>query len=203
MQTTKPFWETAYQIPTGSAFGKPSAEIISLADTLPPKASVLDLGCGEGRNSLFLAQRGFDVTAVDISTHGINKLSSLASEQGLALRTDVADMRSWQFDREFDLIVSHGCLHLIERDAWGQVLRRIQNHTVPGGYDVVAVFTDRLAPPPDLEPFCIGLFQEGELFSLYESWHVELRQSYTIQDEHPGGIRHTHPIDKIVARKPL
>ena len=65
MQPAKPFWETAYQIPTGSAFGKPSADII----TLSPKASVLDLGCGEARNSLFLAERDFDVTAVDISTH--------------------------------------------------------------------------------------------------------------------------------------
>jgi CheY-like chemotaxis protein len=36
---TKPFWESAYQIPTGSAFGKPSTEIVAFADTLPPNES--------------------------------------------------------------------------------------------------------------------------------------------------------------------
>jgi tellurite methyltransferase len=199
--TTKPFWESAYQIPTGSAFGNPSAEIVAFADTLPPYSSVLDLGCGEGRNALFLAERGFDVTAVDISEHGVSKLRSLASQRGLKVRAEVADMRSYQLDREFDLIISHGCLHLIERAAWQQVLQRIKGHTSAGGHNVVAVFTDRLAPPPDLEAFCVGLFREGELFTYYEAWHIQVQQSYTIHDEHPGGIRHTHPIDKIVARK--
>jgi len=203
MQPAKPFWESAYQIPTASAFGKPSAEIVALADSLPPRAAILDLGCGEGRNALFLAERGFDVTAVDISRHGITKLRSVASDRGLAVRAEVGDMRSWRFERDFDLIISHGCLHLIERPAWQQLLQRVKNHTAPGGFNIVAVFTDRLAPPPDLEPFCIGLFKEGELFTFYENWQVELRQSYTIQDEHPGGICHTHPVNKVVARKPV
>src|SRR5262245_32675815 len=111
--STQPFWENAYQLPIGSAFGKPSAEIIALADSLPRNSSVLDLGCGEGRNALFLAERGFDVTAVDISAHGINKLRSLASQSHLPVRTEISDMRSYQFGRHYDLIISHGCLHLI------------------------------------------------------------------------------------------
>jgi tellurite methyltransferase len=123
--STEPFWESAYQIPTGSAFGKPSTEIVAFAETLPPNSSVLDLGCGEGRNALFLAGRGFEVTAVDISEQGISKLCSLACQRGLTVRAEVADMRSYQLDREFDLIISHGCLHLIERAAWQQVLQRI------------------------------------------------------------------------------
>ena len=200
--TTEPFWERAYQIPTGSAFGKPSAEIVSLAARLPRGAQLLDLGCGEGRNALFLAEQGFEVTAVDLSEHGIRKLRSMAASQNLAARAEVGDMRSYRFDRAFDLIISHGCLHLIERPDWKRLLESIKAYTAPGGYNVVAVFTDRIAPPVDLEQFCVGLFQEGELFSFYSGWQIELQQSYVINDQHPGGIRHTHPIDKIVARKP-
>ena len=199
--SNKPFWEHAYQIPTASVFGKPSAEIIALADKLPSITAVLDLGCGEGRNALFLAERGFDVTAVDISEHGIGKLRSQAAQRGLQVRAEVADMRRYKWDREFGLIISHGCLHLIERSAWQHVLEHMKTHTAADGYNVVAVFTDRLAPPPDLEAFCIGLFREAELFDFYRNWKIESQQSYTIHDEHPGGIRHTHPIDKIVARK--
>jgi tellurite methyltransferase len=198
---TKPFWESAYQIPTGSTFGKPSTEMVAFADSLPPNSTVLDLGCGEGRNALFLAERGFDVTAVDISEHGVSKLRSLASQCGLKVRAEVGDMRSCHLDREFDLIVLHGCLHLIERAAWQQVLQRIKAHTAAGGHNVVAVFTDPLAPPHDLEAFCPGLFREGELFTYYEDWDVQVHRSYTVHDEHPGGIRHPHPVDKIVARK--
>jgi len=199
--SAKPFWEDAYQIPTGSAFGKPSTEVVTLANTLPPNARILDLGCGEGRNALYLAERGFAVTAVDVSEHGIRKLRSLASQKNIKIHAEVADMRNYRFAGEFDLIISHGCLHLIERAAWRELLRRIQQYTSVGGYNVVAIFTDQLPPPPDMKAFCLGLFQEGELFTYYHDWHIELQQSYIIHDEHPGNIRHTHPINKIVARK--
>jgi tellurite methyltransferase len=111
-------------------------------------------------------------------------------------------MRDYELDREYDLIISHGCLHLIERENWTKVLQRFKTHTRSGGYNVVAVFTNRIAPPPDLEAFCFGLFREGELFDHYRDWNITLQKGYTIQDEHPCGIRHTHPIDKIVARRP-
>src|SRR6185295_18955992 len=123
---------------TTSTFGKPSAEIVELADTLPRGAAVLDLGCGEGRNALFLAERGFDVTAVDLSEHGITKVRTIAERGGFTIRAQVADMRTYELDREYDLIISHGCLHLIERENWQIVLQRIKAHTKPGGYNVVA-----------------------------------------------------------------
>jgi tellurite methyltransferase len=202
MEPPKPFWETAYQIPTGSAFGKPSEEIVELSNELSPGSAVLDLGCGEGRNALFLAARGLDVTAVDISEHGISKLKTLARKMGLAVNAHVADMRSFQLDRSFQLIISHGCLHLIERQEWARLLERIKDHTADGGYNDIVVFTDRLEPPADLGPFCKGLFFEGELFQNYSDWDIRLEKAYTINDEHPGGIRHTHPINKVVACKP-
>jgi len=201
MPPTKPFWETTYQNPTGNTFGKPSPEMIAIADKLPTKASVLDLGCGEGRNALFLAERGFDVTAVDISEHGISKLRLLASQRNIPIRAAVADMRSFAYNQQFDLIISHGCLHLIERAAWQLVLSQMKVHTSAGGYNIVAVFTDQIAPSPDLEAFCVGLFRENELFSFYSGWEIQLQQSYTFTDEHPGGVRHTHPLNKIVASK--
>jgi SAM-dependent methyltransferase len=93
LKTEKPFWESAYQTATTSIFGKPSAEIVTLADKLPAIATVLDLGCGEGRNALFLAERGFDVTVVDISKSGFAScgpsLHSVVSMSTLRLRTCV------------------------------------------------------------------------------------------------------------------
>jgi len=81
------------------------------------------------------------------------------------------------------------------------LIHRIKAQTCDGGYNVVVVFTDIIAPPEDLKDFHLGLFFEGELFEFYDDWDVLLRKSYIVEDEHPGNIRHRHPINKIVARK--
>jgi hypothetical protein len=65
---------------------------------------------------------------------------------------------------------------------------------------VVVVFTDRIPPPPDLAAHVRGLFTEGELRDQYRGWSVARWEAYTLEDEHPGGVRHRHPINKIVAR---
>jgi len=77
----------------------------------------------------------------------------------------------------------------------------MQHATSPHGYNVVAVFTDTLPAPPDLEPFMLGLFREGELLEQYAGWRIALHRSYVLEDEHPGGIRHRHPVNKIVAQR--
>ena len=110
-------------------------------------------------------------------------------------------MRGYTFERDYDLIVAHGSLHLIEREHWTRLIDKIKAHTRDGGYNVVAVFTDVIPPPVDLKDFHVGLFSEGELFEFYRDWEVLLRRSYILEDEHPGGIRHRHPINKVVARK--
>jgi tellurite methyltransferase len=199
---TAPFWEAVYDSREGSAFGEPSNLVVSLAETLSAGATVLDLGCGDGRHALFFASHGFDVTAVDISESGIRKTRSLASDGGLTLRVEVADMRSYHFDRQFDLIISYGCLHLLERTEWKPLLERIKAHTLAGGKNFVTVFTDAISLPPDLKPFCIGLFREGELFQHYIDWQVEFQRSYVLADEHPGDIHHVHHLNEIVARRP-
>ncbi len=199
---SEPFWEKAYEDLHTSTFGRPSREFQDLVRFLPRPAKALDLGCGEGRNALFLAENGLDVTAVDISAGGIRKLNQLAAAKGLSLRTEVRDMRDYPFRESFDLIVAHGCLHLIERVCWQSLLAKCKRHTKRGGYNVVAVFTDTIGPPDDLKELCLGLFREGELFDYYEDWIPYRRESYVFDDEHPGGTRHRHPVNKIVMRKP-
>ncbi len=199
---TKPFWEQTYADPTADTFGQPSEEIRQMVDLLPPKARVLDLGCGEGRNAIFLAKNGFDVTAIDISTAGIQKLRRLAAEAEVPIYSEIADMREFVFTAYYDLIISHGCLHLVERPDWLGLIRKFKHYTKPGGINVTVVFTDLLPPPNDLKDVCIGLFREGELAQLYSDWETILSRSYTFEDKHPGDITHIHPANKVVMRKP-
>jgi tellurite methyltransferase len=93
-------------------------------------------------------------------------------------------------------------LHLLPRAERSEVLERMKSHTVPGGTNVVAAFTNRLPAAPDLREVTLGLLDEGELFAAYRDWHVVLERAYTLHDEHPGGIRHEHAVNKLVARRP-
>ena len=111
-------------------------------------------------------------------------------------------MTRYVIGERYDLIIAHGTLHLIPRDAWTPLIDRIKTQTVPGGFNAVAVFTDEIAAPPDLAEVCVGLFKDGELFDLYIDWQRFLMKSYTSRDEHPGGLQHLHSANKPVARKP-
>lgn len=187
------FWDEMYR--------DLSAEVIEAAKLLPAGARALDLGCGDGRNPLFLAAQGFKVTAVDISPVGVAKTQQFAAEQGLVINVLVQDMREFTFDTDYHLIVSMGCLHLIEREYWQPLLRQIQAHTCPGGYNAIGIMTDALPAPDDQRDFYIGLFKEGELFDYYVDWEILSQQSVQFHDEHPNGIRHHHAGDCILARK--
>src|SRR5436305_12845369 len=74
---------------------KPSEELeLFLNETHSPGGEALDLGCGEGRNSLLLARYGYHVHAIDASSQGIQKLETYADSQGLdSIDGEVADVR--------------------------------------------------------------------------------------------------------------
>ncbi|MFO8059817.1 MAG: methyltransferase domain-containing protein [Bacillota bacterium] len=197
----EPFWEETYADESSSIFGDASREIVAASGVLPRDSRVLDMGCGEGRNALFLARAGFRVDAFDISERAVSKMLRSAEQRGIEVTGWVEDMTRFRFRRQYDLIISHGVLHLLQRDDWRRVIDDMQAHTRSGGANVVAVFVDTLPTPEDLIPFVRGLFRPGELAGLYSGWDVELSESYIKEDEHPNGLRHRHPIDKVVAWK--
>jgi SAM-dependent methyltransferase len=92
----------------------------------------LDLACGEGRNALWLAAQGWEVTAVDFSAVGLAKAGRLASARGLRLDLVEADLLTWApQDGAFDLVIVM-YLHLPEGGR-RQVLRHAADALVPGG----------------------------------------------------------------------
>src|SRR5437764_12006213 len=90
--TSQAFWEQGYRDAAVSTMGGPNHDIVEIVPLLPPEARVLDLGCGEGRNAFFLAGRGCEVTAVDISAAGIEKLVALCAAQEVPMTAEVADL---------------------------------------------------------------------------------------------------------------
>ena len=74
---------------------------------IPARGRVLCLAEGEGRNAVFLAEQGYQVTAMDLSDVGLNKALKLASERGVEIITQIADLADYQFgENEWDGIIS-------------------------------------------------------------------------------------------------
>jgi len=198
--TRQPFWETAYRAGGPDPFGSASSEVLELLSWVAPGASVLDLGCGAGRNAFPLARAGMNVTAVDVSQAACKRVSEIASASSLRINVVHQDLRIYNFTDQYEVIIAHGILHLLPVPDRILLLNQMKSHTSPNGINVLAVFTSRIAAPPDLESEFVGLFEEGELHDAYMGWTILLRSEYTLEDEHPGGIRHQHPVNKIVAR---
>jgi len=100
-------WETRFR-PPDYVFGKaPNAFLKSQAHRLPRAGTALSVADGEGRNGVWLAEQGLDVTAIDFSPTALQKARALAAERGVTLKTERADVTAWQWPKEaFDVVTA-------------------------------------------------------------------------------------------------
>lgn len=199
----KPFWEKTYTDDDVSTFSKgPTADVNEFWSLFPQGGKVLDVGCGEGRNALFLARKGMTVDAFDISEAGVQKALRIANAQNIVINAWAQDLTKYIFTSDYDVILSHGVLHLVFKHESEAFIAEMKRHTRSGGYNVIGIFTNRLPATPDNAPFTKGLFDVSELPSLYDDWDIIHHLEGVFEDEHPGGIHHRHAYETIIARKP-
>lgn len=106
----------------------PNMFLPPLVESLVP-GSALDIACGEGRNAIWLARQGWDVTGVDFSPVGIGKAQRLADDSDVDWV--VADVVSYAPPRTFDLVIIF-YLHVAD-DAFASVLAHAIDAVAPGG----------------------------------------------------------------------
>lgn len=197
----KPFWEEEYLNLEKSTFGEPSKEIIDIVPYLKEHARILDVGCGDGRNALYLANLGFQVDAFDISQNAIDKVDYLKKKHNLKINTFVGDVFGYNFSYKYDMIIMHGVLQFVERDKQADMLKLLKKWTCKNGYHIVALFTDEEPIPDDLKDVMVGVFKEEEIKEYYLDWELKMFESKKFCDEHENGVKHCHAMNKIVVMK--
>src|SRR5436189_1669578 len=98
---------------------------------IQPRGSVLDVGCGSGWASLFLASAGYAVTAVDIVPANVELARERAGRWGVEAEVRVADMDSLDLGRTFDFVLVYDALHHSVRQP--DVVAGVARHLAPGG----------------------------------------------------------------------
>lgn len=139
-------WEERYASDEQFWSGRVNATFAAVAQTLAP-GSALEVGCGEGADAVWLAERGWQVTAVDVSDTAVARGRAAAHERGLAdrLRFIAADAGDTLPAATFDLVAS-SFLHSWEPDfPRTALLRTAAERVAPGGHLLVVSHT---APPP-------------------------------------------------------
>lgn len=198
----KPFWEQLYADMEVSAFSKgPTMDVNEFCNVFPQNAQVLDVGCGEGRNSIFMAKLGNKVDAFDISENGIEKAKKISRQMGVKINYFCCDLEKFLFEKEYDVILSHGVLHLPYKDVRDKFITKMQGNTKTGGYNVIGIFTNRLPATPDNAPYTHSLFDVGELPEKYKDWEIIHHLEGTFTDSHPGDVHHEHAFERIIARR--
>lgn len=132
-----PSWEERYSGEQKVWSGNPNAQLVAEASGLTP-GTALDVGCGEGGDVIWLAQRGWTVTGADFSANGLARAARHAEQAGVAERTDwwQVDARTFAADgRQFDLVTTH-FLHPPD-GGMVDVTRRLAGGVAPGGHLLV------------------------------------------------------------------
>jgi len=148
------------------------SEVLEAVAGMPStQGRALDLGCGRGRNSLYLRLRGFTVDAWDRNEDGLAVLRGLAEAEGLDnIDVQYRDLNHARIDGQYDFILSTVVFMFLQPQAVPGLIAQMQAATLPGGCNlIVAAMSTQDCPCPEAFPFT---FAEGELSSYYRGWDL-------------------------------
>lgn len=103
--------------------------------------TALDLGTGPGTQAMALAERGFEVTATDLSETAIEKALAKAKEKGLDISFRQDDILNSKLDQKFDFVLDRGCFHVLPPEQRQNYIRVVDSLIKPKGYLFLKCFS--------------------------------------------------------------
>lgn len=156
-------WDERYSSSDYQPRKKPADLLTKWIDRLPA-GKALDLACGSGRNSLFLAEKGYKVTAIDISPAAIKMAQEQALQKRLKINWIVADLDKYVIRGKYDVILS---FFYVNKKMVSDITKSLN----AGG---ILIFQSHMVPPvPSEEPHKDRFrFKPGELRLLFKGLKV-------------------------------
>ena len=150
------------------------AQLDEYLEAAPSALRAIDLACGAGRNAVYLAERGWDVTACDVSLEGLRAAQLLARKRGVRLRLFCQDLETAQLPLDhFDLVI---CFFYLQRVLFPQIKAAIR----PGGFVVYKTYTTDQLRFPGRPRHALHMLRPQELLEAFQDFRVFVYQE-TVQ----------------------
>lgn len=161
----------------------PHSEVRYMSTFTQP-CKVLDLGAGRGRNSFYLASKGYDVSALDINASHIDAIEQVKTKTNLNVKSALYDINDASLTEKYDIILSTVVLMFCQRDRIEAIIKNMQECTYHNGLNVIVCPVETANSDPDEIPFKTFL-RQGELADYYKDWEI------IKYNENPGQLHKT------------
>lgn len=179
-EDTARFWDERYRHEEAVPERGPSTFLVEHVALLPGAGRVLDAAMGTGRNALYLASLGYEVTGIDLSPVAVEQCRSEARRLGLRLETICADLESYALPAAaFDVVLN---FYYLQRDLCPRLVEALR----PGGLLVFETFTmaqRRFGWGPQQEEF---LLRPGELRELFPELEALVYREGVVEESERG-----------------
>lgn len=193
MNDSERFWDERYGSEEAAPERGPADFLVEHRQLLPPAGRALDVAMGSGRNALYLASLGYEVTGIDVSGVAVERCRAEAGRRGLRVEAVKADLESYQLQREtYDVVID---FYYLQRELAPALVAALR----PGGVLVFESFTTeqrRFGWGPQQEEF---LLRPGELRSLFAGLEELVYREGLVESQSGRG---TKAVAGLVARKP-
>lgn len=169
--------------------------------------TALDLGCGEGRDSILLARTGFRVTSIDASSRAIEKLQKFAALTDLRIDASCQDIDTLEISpASYDAICAVTVIDHLEPQSGRRLASQIVQGLRPNGFAFVEVFTVHdpghtgHGTASETANFVRHYFQDGELKEMFGALDILLYEE-KLEDDLSHGPKHEHGVAVLIAKK--
>ncbi len=174
------FWDERYRTEEAVPERGASGFLVEHIGLLPAKGKALDVATGTGRNALYLASLGYEVTGIDISPVAVSRCRAEAERRGLRIEAICADLESYVLPQEaFDVVLN---FYYLQRELCPRLVEALR----PGGVLVFETFTTeqrRFGWGPQQEAF---LLRPGELRELLPGLEVLVYREGVVEESERG-----------------
>lgn len=198
-------YDALYRSTVGWLWGPRPGSMVTRSLTGTSGACVVDLGCGDGKNSAWLAEQGNDLVAVDVSAIALNRAAQRFRERQVSdsvflVRSDVAQLG---IRLKFDVAIAYGLFHCLDDASLAATLAWVSDAVSSGGCLVGAVLTDGLPVPESHGTGKLFLRSPSSYVArLAAAWELEDSEVLTIEEAHPPlAPEHAHEVFRFRLRR--
>jgi hypothetical protein len=178
-------WDSEYRRPQPALWdiGRPADELQKFVSSGKVAACrVVDMCCGSGTDAIYLASKGFDVTAIDVSPSALGLAMAKARKAGVSVHWMVGDILAPPDVKPFDFVYDRGCYHVVRDQNLNAYLETVRRFSQPGT-PFLLIATRRDESSSDVGT---GVTEEELRFDFLPLFNVEWLRQITMESTSPG-----------------